>query len=104
MQGPHESGSTEQDSIEKVSNEQASNEQDALDKDSEEYWYKHVYQGDKVPQLTLRAVLMGGLLGAVLSISNLYTMIKVGWAFGVAITARPPNTTATWPHRISIRT
>ena len=54
---------------------------------SEDYWYKNVYQGDKVPQLTLRAVLMGGLLGAVMSISNLYTMLKVGWAFGVAITA-----------------
>jgi putative OPT family oligopeptide transporter len=57
------------------------------DSESEEYWYEHVYQGDKVPQLTLRAVLMGGLLGAIMSISNLYTMIKVGWAFGVAITA-----------------
>jgi len=57
------------------------------DVDSEEYWYEHVYQGDKVPQLTVRAVLMGGLLGAVMSISNLYTIIKVGWAFGVAITA-----------------
>ncbi|MBS1990207.1 MAG: OPT/YSL family transporter [Cyanobacteria bacterium SZAS LIN-2] len=58
-----------------------------VDENSEEYWYTHVYQGDKVPQLTLRAVLMGGLLGAVMSISNLYTMLKVGWAFGVAITA-----------------
>jgi len=57
------------------------------DDGSEDYWYKNVYQGDKVPQLTLRAVLMGGLLGAVMSISNLYTMLKVGWAFGVAITA-----------------
>src|SRR6185369_2386024 len=50
-------------------------------------WYRHVYQGDRVPQLTFRAVMMGGLLGALMSISNLYTMIKVGWAFGVAITA-----------------
>jgi putative OPT family oligopeptide transporter len=54
---------------------------------SEEDWYQNVYQGDKVPQLTLRAVLMGGLLGMILAISNLYTMLKVGWAFGVAITA-----------------
>jgi OPT family oligopeptide transporter len=60
---------------------------DKVDENSEEYWYQNVYQGDKVPQLTLRAVLMGGLLGAVMSISNLYTMLKVGWAFGVAITA-----------------
>ncbi|MBX9938073.1 MAG: OPT/YSL family transporter [Candidatus Obscuribacterales bacterium] len=54
---------------------------------NEREWFDKVYQGDKVPQLTLRAVLMGGLLGALMSISNLYTMLKVGWAFGVAITA-----------------
>jgi len=54
---------------------------------SQEYWLKNVYQGDSVPQLTVRAVIMGGLLGALMSISNLYTSIKVGWAFGVAITA-----------------
>lgn len=50
-------------------------------------WYREVYQGDKVPQLTLRAVIMGGILGSLMSISNLYTTIKLGWAFGVAITA-----------------
>lgn len=50
-------------------------------------WFETVYQGDKVPQLTLRAVLMGGILGSLMSISNLYTMLKVGWGFGVAITA-----------------
>ncbi len=55
--------------------------------DPEAEWFKNVYQGDKVPQLTLRAVLMGGILGALMSISNLYTSIKLGWAFGVAITA-----------------
>lgn len=50
-------------------------------------WFEQVYQGDKVPQLTFRAVLVGGLLGMLMSISNLYTGIKLGWAFGVAITA-----------------
>lgn len=54
---------------------------------SDEEWFRTVYQGDKVPQLTFRAVLMGGILGSLMSISNLYTSIKVGWAFGVAITA-----------------
>lgn len=54
---------------------------------SQEYWLKNVYQGDKVPQLTVRAVIMGGILGSLMSISNLYTSIKLGWAFGVAITA-----------------
>jgi putative OPT family oligopeptide transporter len=50
-------------------------------------WLAEVYQGDKVPQLTLRAVLIGGVLGSLMSISNLYTSLKLGWAFGVAITA-----------------
>ena len=50
-------------------------------------WLREVYQGDHVRQLTLRAVMTGGLLGMVLSISNLYTTLKLGWAFGVAITA-----------------
>ena len=51
------------------------------------YWYKHFYQGDKQRQLTFRAVLTGGLLGMFMSISNLYTTLKLGWSFGVAITA-----------------
>ncbi len=51
------------------------------------HWLNHVYQGDHVPQLTLRAILMGGILGALMSVSNLYTTLKVGWSFGVAITA-----------------
>lgn len=54
---------------------------------TDEDWYRTIYQGDKVPQLTVRAVLMGGILGSLMSVSNLYTSIKVGWAFGVAITA-----------------
>jgi OPT family oligopeptide transporter len=53
----------------------------------QKYWLKNVYQGDNVPQLTIRAVIMGGILGALMSISNLYTTLKVGWSFGVAITA-----------------
>lgn len=57
------------------------------EKISDEHWIKHIYQGDKVPQLTFRAVLMGGILGSLMSISNLYTTLKVGWSFGVAITA-----------------
>lgn len=60
---------------------------DASPEEKEHYWYAHVYQGDQMPQLTVRAVLMGGLLGMFMSISNLYTTLKLGWAFGVAITA-----------------
>lgn len=52
----------------------------------QKHWLEHVYQPN-VPQLTIRAVLMGGILGALMSVSNLYTTLKVGWSFGVAITA-----------------
>lgn len=57
-----------------------------VDQLSEEDWLKYVYRGDKVPQLTFRAVVMGAALGSLMSISNLYTSIKLGWGFGVAIT------------------
>ncbi len=50
-------------------------------------WLEKIYQGDHVPQLTVRAIIMGGLLGMLMSISNLYTTLKLGWAFGVALTA-----------------
>ncbi|MBI4802406.1 MAG: OPT/YSL family transporter [Elusimicrobia bacterium] len=50
-------------------------------------WYKEVYQGDDMKQLTLRAVLMGALLGGFMSLSNLYVGLKTGWGLGVAITA-----------------
>jgi OPT family oligopeptide transporter len=60
---------------------------DASPEEKDRYWYEHVYQGDRMPQLTLRAVLMGGVLGMLMSAANLYTTLKIGWAFGVAITA-----------------
>ena len=50
-------------------------------------WRKYYFQGLHVPQLTLRAVVMGGLIGMLMAFSNLYTTLKLGWAFGVAITA-----------------
>ncbi|QOJ15417.1 MAG: OPT/YSL family transporter [Planctomycetia bacterium] len=55
----------------------------------ERQWYEQVYRGrgDSMAQLTLRAVLMGSLLGGVLSLTNLYIGLKSGWGFGVAITA-----------------
>ena len=61
--------------------------ENATPEQKDEHWYKHVYQGDKMPQLTLRAVLTGGILGMLLAASNLYTTLNIGWAFGVAITA-----------------
>ena len=53
----------------------------------ERQWYEHVYRGDRMRQLTWRAVLMGSVLGSVLSLTNLYIGLKAGWGFGVAITA-----------------
>ena len=51
------------------------------------HWFRYVYQGDRMPQLTVRSVVMGGVLGMLMAASNLYTTLAIGWAFGVAITA-----------------
>lgn len=53
----------------------------------EREWYENVYRGDDMPQLTLRAVIMGSFLGAFLSLQNLYVGLKTGWGLGVAITS-----------------
>lgn len=55
----------------------------------ERQWFEQVYKGrgDTMPQLTWRAVLIGSVLGGVLSLTNLYIGLKAGWGFGVAITA-----------------
>ena len=50
-----------------------------------EWFHKH-YRGD-IPQLTVRAVLIGVVLGGIMSLSNLYVGLKTGWGLGVAITA-----------------
>lgn len=59
----------------------------ATSREKDAYWLKYVYRGDTTPQLTVRSVVMGGLLGMVMAASNLYTTLAIGWAFGVAITA-----------------
>lgn len=55
----------------------------------ERQWYERCYRGrgDSMLQLTWRAVLMGSVLGGILSLTNLYIGLKSGWGFGVAITA-----------------
>lgn len=60
---------------------------DATQAQRDEHWLRHVYQGDSMPQLTVRAVCVGAVIGMFMSISNLYTHLKLGWGFGVAITA-----------------
>ena len=55
----------------------------------ERQWFEQVYtgRGDRMLQLTVRSVVMGSVLGAILSLTNLYIGLKTGWGFGVAITA-----------------
>jgi OPT family oligopeptide transporter len=50
-------------------------------------WYHNVYQGDNMPQLTLRAVVTGACIGMVMAVSNIFVGLKTGWSLGVAITA-----------------
>jgi len=50
-------------------------------------WYRTVYQGDHVRQLTIRAVVTGWILGGVMALSNLYVGLKAGWGLGVVVTA-----------------
>ncbi len=52
-------------------------------------WFEKVYRGrgDSMLQLSWRAVLMGSVLGGILSLTNLYIGLKSGWGIGVAITA-----------------
>ena len=55
----------------------------------ERQWFEKVYRGrgDSMRQLTWRAILMGSVLGGVLSLTNLYIGLKSGWGMGVAITS-----------------
>jgi OPT family oligopeptide transporter len=50
-------------------------------------WFENVYQADRMPQLTLRALVMGMALGAIMCFSNLYVGLRAGWGLGVAITS-----------------
>jgi OPT family oligopeptide transporter len=54
--------------------------------DPEAEWLAKVYQPDE-PNLTVRAVIVGALIGAVMCLSNLYVFFKTGWSQGVTITA-----------------
>jgi uncharacterized oligopeptide transporter (OPT) family protein len=54
--------------------------------EKDRWWLENVYQGD-VPQMTVRVVICGFLLGGVLSITNLYIGARTGWSLGVAITS-----------------
>lgn len=55
----------------------------------ERQWYEKCYvgRGNIIKQLTWRAIIMGSVLGGILSLTNIYIGLKAGWGFGVAITA-----------------
>ncbi|MBV9125157.1 MAG: OPT/YSL family transporter, partial [Planctomycetes bacterium] len=50
-------------------------------------WLQEVYRGDTVRQMSVRSIVTGMFIGAVMSISNLYVGLKTGWGLGVTITA-----------------
>jgi len=52
----------------------------------DEWWRDNVYRGD-MPQLTLRAGITGAVVGAILSLVNLYIGIKTGFAIGMGVTS-----------------
>jgi putative OPT family oligopeptide transporter len=52
----------------------------------EREWFQNVYQGDRMKQLTVRAVVMGMALGMLMACSNVYVGLKAGWSLGVSIT------------------
>ena len=54
--------------------------------DPEDAWLREVYQPHAV-NLTVRAVVVGMLIGVVMCVSNLYVFFKTGWSMGVTITA-----------------
>jgi uncharacterized oligopeptide transporter (OPT) family protein len=68
-----------------VKNKPGSEEDSVEQRDRE--WLANVYQGDKQPQLTARAVISGMVFGGLMSLSNLYVGLKSGWGLGVDIAA-----------------
>jgi uncharacterized oligopeptide transporter (OPT) family protein len=55
--------------------------------ETDTFWVREVFQADRVPQFTLRAVLLGSSIGVVACAINLYAGLKTGIIPGVAIMA-----------------
>lgn len=51
------------------------------------HWRKHVYLADRQRQFTLRAVVVGGVLGGLMSITTLYITLKIGWGLSLVLLA-----------------
>lgn len=56
------------------------------DSPREAEWLTKIYQPNAT-NLTVRAVLIGMVIGAAMSLSNLYVFFKTGWSMGVTLTA-----------------
>jgi uncharacterized oligopeptide transporter (OPT) family protein len=56
------------------------------EKDPELVWLRDVYR-PHARNLTLRAAIVGVLIGFVMCLSNLYVFFKTGWSLGVTLTA-----------------
>jgi OPT family oligopeptide transporter len=56
------------------------------DSPREAEWLEKTYQPNAT-NLTVRAVVVGMLIGAAMSLSNLYVFFKTGWSMGVTLTA-----------------
>ena len=54
--------------------------------DPETVWLRDVYQPNE-ENLTVRAVIVGMLIGGLMCISNIYVFFKTGWSMGVTLTA-----------------
>jgi len=61
-------------------------QKDDRPEDPEATWLRDVYRPHAV-NLTVRAVVVGMLIGVVMCVSNLYVFFKTGWSMGVTITA-----------------
>jgi putative OPT family oligopeptide transporter len=84
MARPEENRVTQQlEEVSAAKTDSARKDPDTIERE----WLANVYQGDHVPQLTVRALIMGMLLGGIMSLSNLYVGLKTGWGLGVAITS-----------------
>ena len=66
--------------------EQATTKEPEKSADPEGDWLRTLYKPG-ARQLTVRAVLSGMVIGAVMCLSNLYVVLKTGWSLGVTVTA-----------------
>lgn len=56
------------------------------DEDPEFVWLRDTYRPNEA-NLTIRAALVGMVIGAIMCLSNLYVFFKTGWSMGVTLTA-----------------